>query len=125
MSFILYCDLAIPLNSVCDIFLQLIDTPIRDLATNIRLAWATVTLENWLLVGLCHCFEDTCTCATQQTKEILNSLKDSQAQIYCREQARNRDHATVLKQLQIGNTCFARLKARKLYPNQWKENSES
>jgi len=56
MSFILYCDHAIPLNSVCEIFLQLIDTPIRDLATNIRLAWAAVTLRNWLLVGLCHCF---------------------------------------------------------------------
>jgi len=76
-----------------------------------------VTLGNWLLVGLCHYFETTCTCATQQTREILNSLKDSQGQIYCREQARNRDHATGLKQLQIGNTCFARLRARKLYPN--------
>jgi len=117
MSFILFCDHAIPLNSIGDIFLQLIDTPIRDLATNIRLAWAAATLGNWLLVGLCHCSEATCTCATQQTKEILNSLKDSQAQIYCREQARNRDYATVLKQFQIGSTYSARLKARQIYPS--------
>jgi len=68
-------------------------------------------------VGLCRCFEASCTCATQQTAEILNSLKNSQAQIYCREQARNRDQATVLKQYQIDSTCFARLKARKFYPN--------
>jgi len=117
MSFILYCDQAIPLTSVCDIFLQLIDTPIKDPETNIRLAWGAVTLRNRLLVGLCRCFEASCTCASQQTAEILNSLKTSQAQIYCREQARNRDQASVLKQYQIGNTCFARPKARKLYPN--------
>jgi hypothetical protein len=117
MSFILYCDHTIPLNSVCDIFLQLTDKPIKDPETNIRLAWGAVTLGNRLLVGLCRCFEATCTCATQQTGEILNSLKNSQAQIYCREQARNRDQATVLKQFQIDSTCSARLKARKLHPN--------
>jgi len=36
--------------------------------------------------------------------------------MYCREQARNRDYATVLKQFQIGNTYFARLMARQIYP---------
>jgi len=35
MSFILYCDHTIPLNSVCDIFLQLTDKPIKDPETNI------------------------------------------------------------------------------------------
>jgi len=117
MSFILYCDHTIPLNSVCDIFLQLIDMPIKEPETDIRLAWGAVTLGNRLLVGLCRCFEASCICATQQTAEILNSLKTSQAQIYCREQARNRDQASVLKQYQIGSTCFAQHKARKLYPN--------
>jgi len=117
MSFILYCDHTIPLNSVCDIFLQLTDKPIKDPETNIRLAWGAVTLGNRLLVGLRRCFKASCTCATQQTAEILNSLKNFQAQIYCREQARNRDQAIVLKQYQINSTCFARLKARKLYPN--------
>jgi len=67
-------------------------------------------------VGLCRCFEATCTCATQQTKEILKSLKKSQTKIYCREQARNRDQATVLSQFQIDSTCFARQKACKLHP---------
>jgi len=117
ISFILFCDHAIPLNSVCDIFLQLIDTPIRDLATNIRLAWAAATLGTWLLVGLCHCSEVNCSSATPQTKEFFNSLTDSQGQIYCREQARNRDCTTVLKQFQIGSTYFAGLKARQIYPH--------
>jgi hypothetical protein len=116
MSFILYCDHTVPLNSVCDIFLQLTGQPIKNSETNIRLAWAAVTLGKRLLVGLCRCFEATCTCATQQTGEILNSLKNSQTQIYCRERARNRDQATVLKQFQIDSTCVARQKARKLHP---------
>jgi len=116
MSFILYCDHTVPLNSVCDIFLQLTDQAIKNPETNIRLAWAAVTLGNRLLVGLCRCFEATCSCATQQTGEILNSLKNSQAQIYCRERARNRDQATVLKQFQIDSTCFARQKECKLHP---------
>jgi len=118
MSFILYCDHTVPLNSVCNIFLQLTDQSIKNPETNIRLAWVAVTLGNRLLVGLCRCFEATCTCATQQTREILNSLKNSQTQIYCRERARNRDQATVLKQFQIDSTCFARLKARKLHPGE-------
>jgi len=116
MSFILYCDHTVPLNSVCDIFLQLTDQSIKNSETNIRLAWAAVTLGNRLLVGLCRCFEATCTCATQQTILILNSLKNSQTQIYCRERARNRDQAEVLRQFQIDGTCFARQKARKLHP---------
>jgi hypothetical protein len=116
MSFIVYCDHTVPLNSVCDIFLQLTDQSIKNPETNIRLAWAAVTLGNQLLVGLCRCFEATCTCATQQTGDILNSLKNSQTQIYCRERARNRDQATVLKQFQIDSTCVARQKARKLHP---------
>jgi len=73
MSFILSCEHTIPLNNVCDIFLQLIDTPIKDPATNIRLAWAAATLGTWLLVGLCQCPDDNCSCATQQIKEILHS----------------------------------------------------
>jgi len=77
MSFILYCDQLIPLTSVCDIFLQLIDTPIKDPAIDIRLAWGAVTLGNRLLVGLCQCFKPSYTCATQQTAEILTSLKTS------------------------------------------------
>jgi len=116
MSIILYCDHTVPLNSVCDIYLQLTDQAIKNPETNIRLAWAAVTLGNRLLVGLCRCFEATCTCATQKTGEILNSLKNSQAQIHCRERARNRDQATVLKQFQIDSTCFARQKACKLHP---------
>jgi len=91
MSIILYCDHTIPLKSICDIYLQLIDQAIWNPETNIRLAWAAATLGNRLLVGLCQCFEATCTCATQKTGEILSSLKNSQAQIYCRERARSRD----------------------------------
>jgi len=116
MSIILYCDHTVPLNSVCDIYLQLTDQAIKNPETNIRLAWAAVTLGNRLLVGLCRCFEAPCTCATQKTGEILNFLKNSQAQIYCRERARNRDQATVLKPFQIDSTCFARQKACKLHP---------
>jgi len=37
--------------------------------------------------------------------------------MYCREQARNRDYATVLKQFQIGSTYFARPMARQHHPN--------
>jgi len=77
MSFILYFDHMIPLNSVCDIFLQLTDQPIKDPETNIRLAWAAVKLKNRRMVGLCRYFEATCTCTTQQRWEILNSLKNS------------------------------------------------
>jgi len=66
-------------------YYNIIDTSINDPETNIRLAWEAVTLGNKLLVGLCRCFEPSCTCATQQMAEILNSLKTSQAQIYCRE----------------------------------------
>ena len=78
--------------------------------------WGAVTLGNRLLVGLYECFEPSCTCATQQTTETLKILKSFQAQLYCREQARQRDQDTVLKQYIIGSTCFARHKARKLYP---------
>jgi len=91
MSFILYCDYTIPLHSVGDIFLQLIETAITTLDTNIRLAWGAVTLGNWLLVGLCQCLRTPCTCATRQTTDILTFLKTTQALIYCREQARNRN----------------------------------
>jgi len=94
----LYCDHTVPLSSVCDIYLQLTDQAIQNPETNIRLAWAAVTLGNRLLVGLCQCFEAICTCATQKTGEILSSLKNSQAQIYCRERARNRDPASVIQQ---------------------------
>jgi len=117
MSFILFCDHTIPLNSVCDIFFQLIEAPIQDPATNIRLAWAAATLGTWLLVGLCQCPDDNCSCATQHIKEFLHTLKESQAQMYCREQARNRDHATVPEQFQIGRTCFARPMARQHHPS--------
>jgi len=116
MSIIFYCDHTIPLNSVCNIYLQLIDQAIRNPETNVRLAWAAVTLGNRLLVGLCQCFEATCTCDTQKTGEILSSLKNSQAQIYCRERSRSRDQDTVLKQFLIGSTCFARQKVCRLYP---------
>jgi len=115
MSFILYCDHTIPLNSVCDIFVQLIDRPITEPDTNIRLAWGAVTLGNRPLVGLCRCLKPPCICATQQTAEILKSLKTSQAQIYCREQARKRNQALVPQQYAIHSTCFARYKARKFY----------
>jgi len=116
MSIILYCDHTVPLNSVCDIYLQLTDQAIKNPETNIRLAWAAVTLENRFLVGLCRCFEAKCTCATQRTGEILSSLKNSQAQIFCRERARTRDPAAVNKQFHIGSTYFARQKACRLYP---------
>jgi len=116
MSIILYCDHTVPLNSVWDIYLQLTDQAIKNPETNIQLAWAAVTLGSRLLAGLCRCFEAICTCATQRTGEILSSLKNSQAQIYCRERARNRDPAEVIKQFQIGSTWFARQKACRLHP---------
>jgi len=81
MSIILYCDHTIPLNSVCDTYIQLIDQAIWNPETNIRLAWAAVTLGNRLLVGLCQCLQATCTSATQKTGESLSSLKNSQAQL--------------------------------------------
>jgi len=77
MSIILYCDHTDPLHSICDIYLQLTDQAIQYPETKIRLAWAAVTLGNRLLVGLFRYFEATCTCATQKTGEILNSLKNS------------------------------------------------
>ena len=55
MSFILYCEQELSLNSVCEIFFQLIEAPIRDPATNIRLAWAAAQLGTWLLVGVLFC----------------------------------------------------------------------
>ena len=116
MSIILYFDHTVPLNSVCDIYLQLTDQAIKNPEINIRLAWAAVTLGNRLLVGLCRCFEAKCTCATQRTGEILSFLKNSQAQIFCGERARTRDPGAVLKQFQIGSTCFARQKACRVYP---------
>jgi len=116
MSFILYCDHTIPLHSVSDIFLQLTEKAITKPDTNIRLAWGAVTLGNRLLVSLCQCLKTPCTCATHQTTEILKSLKTTQALIYCREQAWNRNSASVLQQYAIHSTCFARYKARKLYP---------
>jgi len=116
MSFILFCDHAIPLHSVSDIFLQLIEKAVTEPDTNIRLAWGAVTLGNRLLVGLCQCLKTPCTCVTRQTIEILTSLKTTQALIYCREQARHRNPDSVLQQYAISSTCFARYKARKLYP---------
>ena len=37
--------------------------------------------------------------------------------MYCREQARSQDQATVLEQFQIGCTCFARPMARQHHPS--------
>jgi len=108
MSTILFCDHTIPLNTVCDIYIQLTDQAIWNPATNIRLAWAAVTLGNRLLVGLCQCFQTACTCATQKTRETLSSLKTSQSQLYCRERARSRDSDTVYKQYSIRSTSFVR-----------------
>jgi len=116
MSFILYCDHTIPLHSVRDIFLSLIEKVITNLDTNIRLAWGAVTLGNRLLVGLCQCLKTPCTCATRQTTDILTSLKTTQALIYCREQDRNRNPDAVYQQYAISSTCFARNKACNLYP---------
>jgi len=117
MSFILSCEQELPLTNVCEIFFQLIHAPIQDPATNIRLAWAAAQLGTWLLVGLCHCSDDNCSCATQLTKETLLSLKKSKALMYCREQARSHDQATVLEQFQIGCTCFARPMACQHHPS--------
>jgi len=117
MSIILYCDHTIPLNSVCDIYIQLIDQTIRNPETNIRLAWAAVTLGNRLLVGLCQCMQATCTCATQKTGETLSSLKKTQAQLFCRERARSRDQDTVLKQYQIGSTFFCKTEGMQSTPS--------
>ena len=116
MSFILYCDHTISLQSVSDIFLQSIDKAITKPDTNIRLAWGAVTLGNWLLVGLCQCLKNPCICATRQTLEILTFLKTIQALIYCREQDRNRNPDTVYQQYAIQTTCFARIKACSLHP---------
>ena len=104
------------MNGVCDIFFRLVDDPIQDPATNIRLAWAAAQLGTWLLSGLCHCSDDRCSCANQLTKETLLYLQESQALMYCREQARSQDQATVLGQFQIGHTCFARPMACQRHP---------
>jgi len=106
----------IPLHSVSDIFLQLIEKAIMNLDTNIRLAWGAVTLGNRLLVGLCQCLKTPCTCAAHKTTEILTFLKTTQALIFCREQARLRNSDSVLQQYAIHSTCFARYKACELYP---------
>ena len=116
MSFILYCDHTISLQSVSDIFLQSIDKAITKPDTNIRLAWGAVTLGNWLLVGLCQCLKTPCICATRHTIDILTFLKTTQALIYCREQDRNRNPDTVYQQCAIQTTCFARIKACNLHP---------
>jgi len=117
MSFILYCDHTISLQSVSDIFMQLIERAITKLDTNIRLAWGAVTLGNRLLVGLCQCLQNPCTCATRHTTEILTFLKTTQALIYCREQARNRNPDAVHQQYAIHSICFARIKACNLHPS--------
>ena len=96
--------------------MQLIEKAITKLDTNIRLAWGAVTLGNKLLVGLCQCLQTPCTCATRHTTEILTFLKTTQALIYCREQARNRNPDVVLQQYAIHGTCFARIKACNLHP---------
>jgi len=101
MSFILYCEPGLALNSVCDIYFRLAENPIQDPATNIRLAWAAAQLGTWLLSGLCKCSDAVCSCATPLTKETLLYLQESQALMYCREQARSQDQATVLEQFQI------------------------
>jgi len=116
MSFLLYCEQELSLNSVCDIFFQLVEDPVQDPATNIRLAWAAAQLGTWLLSGLCHCSDDRCSCANQLTKETLLYLQESQALMYCREQARSQDQGTVLEQFQIGYTCFARPMACQRHP---------
>ena len=116
MAIILYCDHTVTLNSICDIYLNLTEKAILTPATNIRLALAAVTLGNRLLVGLCRCFEEPCTCASQKTVDTLKFLKNSQTQIYCRERARARGPALVIKQFEIGSTTFARQKACILYP---------
>jgi len=108
MSFILYCEPGLSLDSACDIYHRLVMTPIQDPTTNIRLAWAAAQLMTWLLSGLCRCSDDTCSCANPLTKETLLYLQEAQALMYCREQARRQDHATVFEQFQIGKTCFAR-----------------
>ena len=52
MAFILYCDHMVPLESICDIYLNLTEKAITTPETNIWLAWAAVTLGNRLHVGL-------------------------------------------------------------------------
>jgi len=52
MSIILYCDHTVSLESVCDIYFNLTEQAITNPETNIRLAWAAVTLGNRLLVGV-------------------------------------------------------------------------
>ena len=116
MSIILFCDHTIPLNTVCDIYIPLIDQAIQNPESNIRLAWEAVTLGNRLLVGLCQCFQTPCTCATQKTSETLSSFKNFQVQLYCRERARKRDTDTVYKQYSIGSTSFVRQQACILHP---------
>ena len=54
MAIILYCDHTVPLGSICDIYLNLTEKAITTPETNIRLAWAAVTLGNRFLVGLCR-----------------------------------------------------------------------
>ena len=116
MSFILYCDHIISLQNVSDIFMQLIEKAIIEPDTNIRLAWGAVTLGNKLLVGLCQCLQTPCTSASRRTTATLFFLKTTQALIYCREQARNRDPAAVSQQYAIHSICFARIKACNLHP---------
>jgi len=116
MSFILNCEQGLSIDSACDIYHRLIMNPIQDPTTNIRLAWAAAQLMIWLLLGLCSCSDDTCSCANPLTKETLLYLRGAQTLMYCREQARRQDHATVFEQFHIGKTCFARPMACQLHP---------
>jgi len=54
IAIILYCDHTVPLGSICDIYFNLTEKAITTPETNIRLAWAAVTLGNRFLVGLCR-----------------------------------------------------------------------
>ena len=71
MAFILYCDHTVPLESICDIYLNLTEEAITSPETNIRMDWAAATLGNRLHVGLCMCLQEPCLCATPKTAETL------------------------------------------------------
>jgi len=116
MSFILNLEPGLSIDSACEIYHRLVMDPIQDPTTNIRLAWAAARLMTWLLLVLCHCSSTTCSCANILTKETLLTLEEAQTLMYCREQARSQDHATVSKQFPTGKICFARPMACQIHP---------
>jgi len=68
MSFILYLEPGLSMDSTCEIYHRLVMNPIQDPSTNIRLPWTAAQLMTLLISGLCHCSNDICSCANTQKR---------------------------------------------------------